>query len=58
MSDGKLTFHVAFSLVHDERVRLALALAVRDEPYPLNVAVDFKLAPEVVFSDLLGLPVS
>jgi hypothetical protein len=49
------TFHVSFSLVHDKRVALALALAIADDSDPLNVAVHFELSPQVGLGGLLRL---
>ena len=52
---GSITFHVALSLEHDERVTSAAAVLVSYNPHPFNAPEALKLAPEVVLRRVLVL---
>ena len=52
---GSITFHVALSLEHDERVAPTAAVLVAHDSHPLNAAEALELSPEVVLGSVLML---
>lgn len=55
MGKNNGTFHVAFTLEHDECITSAASVLVPDNPHPFNAAEPFKLPSEVVLSGILVL---
>ena len=55
MSSNSFTFHVAFSLEHDERVTSATAVLVSYDSHPFNAAKALELPPKVVLSRVFVL---
>ena len=52
---GSITFHVALSLEHDERVTSATAILVSYDSHPFNAAKALELPPKVVLSRVFVL---